>query len=88
MHILWDPVYCRDQIHKSHNTPVPYPTMHHSEQKCAHFCSEWCIVGYGTGALWYCKIGLIYNTDVLHVIVKESNNCKISRCISTKQLSI
>ena len=29
----------------------PYPTMHHSEQKCAHFCSEWCIVGYGTGAL-------------------------------------
>ena len=35
-----------------HNLPVPYPTMHHSEQKCAHFCSEWCIVGYGTGALW------------------------------------
>ena len=26
--------------------------MHHSEQKCAHFCSEWCIVGYGTGASW------------------------------------
>ena len=26
--------------------------MHHSEQKCAHFCSEWSIVGYGTGALW------------------------------------
>ena len=41
-----------DQFHKSHNAPVPYPTMHHSEQKCAHFCSEWCIVGYGTGALW------------------------------------
>ena len=36
----------------SHNAPVPHPTMHHSEQKCAHFCSEWCIVGYGTGALW------------------------------------
>ena len=44
-----------DQIHKSHNAPVPYPTMHHSEQKCAHFCSEWCIVGYGTGALWDLK---------------------------------
>ena len=28
-----------------------YPTMHHSEQKCAHFCSERCIVRYGTGAL-------------------------------------
>ena len=31
---------------------VSYPTMHHSEQKCSHFCSEWCIVGYGTDALW------------------------------------
>ena len=41
-----------DVIHKSHNAPVPYPTIHHSEQKCAHFCSEWFIVGYGTGALW------------------------------------
>ena len=26
--------------------------MLHSEQKCAHFCSEWSIVGYGTGAFW------------------------------------
>ena len=26
--------------------------MHHSEQKCSHFCSEWCIVEYGTVALW------------------------------------
>ena len=26
-------------IHKSQNTPVPYPTMLHSEQQCAHFCS-------------------------------------------------
>ena len=41
-----------DQFYKSHNAPAPYPTMHHSEQKCTHFCSEWCIVGYGTGALW------------------------------------
>ena len=29
-----------DLIHKSQNAPVPYPTMLHSEQKCAHFCSE------------------------------------------------
>ena len=28
--------------------------MHHSEQKCAHFCSEWCIVGYETGAIMGC----------------------------------
>ena len=26
---------------------VPFPIMYHSEQKCAHFCSEWCVVGYG-----------------------------------------
>ena len=26
--------------------------MHHSKQKCVHFCSERCIVGYGTGASW------------------------------------
>ena len=41
-----------DQFHKSQNTPAPYPTIIHSEQKCAHFCSEWCIVGYETGAFW------------------------------------
>ena len=43
-----------DLIHKSHNATAPYPTMHHLEQKCAHahFCSKWCIVGYGTDALW------------------------------------
>ena len=38
-------------IIKSHNAPVSHPTMHHSEQKCAHLCFEWCIVGCGTGAL-------------------------------------
>ena len=31
---------------------VPYPTTHHSERKCAHFCSEWCIVGHVSDALW------------------------------------
>ena len=41
-----------DLIHKSHNAPVPYPTMLHSEQKYAHFCSEWSIMGYGTSAFW------------------------------------
>ena len=41
-----------DLINKSQNAPVPYPTMLHSEQRCAHFCSEWSIVGYGTGAFW------------------------------------
>ena len=41
-----------DLIHKSQNAPVPYPAMLHSKQKCAHFCSEWSIAGYGTSAFW------------------------------------
>ena len=34
-------VFPVDLIHKSQNASVPYPTMLHSEQNCAHFCSEW-----------------------------------------------
>ena len=41
-----------DQIHKSHNALIPDPSMHHSVQKCAHFCSEQCIVVHWTGASW------------------------------------
>ena len=41
-----------DLIHKPHKAPITYPTMHHSEEKYAHFCSDWCIVVYGTGASW------------------------------------
>ena len=50
--------YVINQSYKSNNSPLPYllyPTIYHSEQKCAHFCSEWRIVGYGRGAfreLW------------------------------------
>ena len=46
--ISW--VWVIDLIDKSHNAPVPYSTILHSEQKCAHFCSERSIVGYATGA--------------------------------------
>ena len=31
---------------------ISYPTIHHSEHRHAHFCSEWCIVGKRTGTLW------------------------------------
>ena len=48
-----------DQFHKSQNAPVPHPTLLHSEQKCAHFCSEWSIVGCGTSAFWDLCIGSI-----------------------------
>ena len=56
--VIWDTMTslkCEniiDQSHKSHIASVSYPTMHHSEQKCGHFCSEWCIVGYENDALW------------------------------------
>ena len=62
-----------DYIHKSYNAPVPYPTVHHSEQKCTHFCSEWCTVGYGTGALWCmwdCFIN--YSSSLVHVFKHQS----------------
>ena len=60
-HVLWEFSFFDtneleltiDLISKYHNVPVPYPTMHHSEQKCAHFCSEWCIVGRRTSGRWY-----------------------------------
>ena len=39
-----------DQIHTSHNTPVPYPTMHHFVTEmctCVHISvTKWCIVGH------------------------------------------
>ena len=31
---------CLDQFHKSYNAPVPYPTMHHTELRCAYLYSE------------------------------------------------
>ena len=37
------------QMSQSHNSTVPYHTIHHSEQQCAHFCSEWLIVRYEVG---------------------------------------
>ena len=51
-----------DQFRKSHNALFPHPTMFHSEQKCAHFSSEWCIVGNGTGTFWDLLIeSIIFN---------------------------
>ena len=73
-HDSWAAVVCAkmwpDVIHqfkKSQNAPDPYPTMLHSEQKCAHFSSEWSIVGYDTGAfldLWIRSIRAISNFKI------------------------
>ena len=41
-----------EQSYKSNNAPAPYPKVQHSEQQYAHFCSQLCILGYETGALW------------------------------------
>ena len=42
--------------HKSQNTPVPYPGMHHFVTEmctCVHISvTKWCIVGYFSDALW------------------------------------
>ena len=53
-----------DLIHKSQNAHVPYPTMLHSEQKCAYFCSEWSIVWYGTVHSGICELG--QSVSILH----------------------
>ena len=41
-----------DQSRKCHNSPTPYPIMHHSEQTCARYCHEWCIVKYRNGQIF------------------------------------
>ena len=43
-------------LHQFHHAPVAYPAMHHFVTEmctCVHISvTKWCIVGYGTGALW------------------------------------
>ena len=45
-----------DPLHKSHNTPVQYPKIHHFVTEmctCVHISvTKWCIVGYLSNALW------------------------------------
>ena len=41
--------FTNSRIHLFHITEIH---VFHSEQKCAHFCYELGIVGYGTGAFW------------------------------------
>ena len=52
---LWKEVLI-DLSHKSHNAPVPDPTMHHFVTEmctCVHISvTKWCIAGYLSGALW------------------------------------
>ena len=54
--VSWQGVVSIDQSHKSHNAPVPYPTMHHFvTEMCTRVhisVTKWCIVGYLPDALW------------------------------------
>ena len=65
LHWHWDN-HTMDKFPKSQNAPVPYPTMLHSDQKCAHFWSEWSIVGYGTSTFWDLWIRSIAGEPVRH----------------------
>ena len=49
------------QSYKSHDAPVPYPQCTIPEQKCAHFCSELCIVGY-----WISVLGDLWNWFIVN----------------------
>ena len=71
-YIIWKNMNEIDQSHKSHIAPIPYLKIHHSEQKCAHFCSEWCIVGYGISALWVCEVRLFTRNK----FQQNKNKCK------------
>ena len=49
-----------DLVHKSHNTPVLYPTMHNSEQKCAHLLwNRWIV--------WFVR--LVYYNGVIFKLI-------------------
>ena len=39
-------------LHKSHNAPVPYPTIYHFVTNMHIAVAIWCIVGYLSDALW------------------------------------
>ena len=59
-----------ESSHKSHNASDKYRTMHHFLTKMythVHiFATKWCIVGYGTGALWdFCNRSILFNVLTL-----------------------
>ena len=56
------------QSHKHRKALVPYPTVHHLQHKCAYFCSEWYIVGFGTGLCIVRHVNLV----LCHPISRDS----------------
>ena len=66
-------------IHKSQNVLVPYPTMLHSEQKYAHFCSEWSIVWYGTDDNWDFSIFVYLKAPLIVTIEMQAEHVALPR---------
>ena len=64
-----------DLLHKSHNTSVPYPTMHHFVTEmctCVHISvTKWCIVGYLYDALWDLWNGSIESPKIYFELIKS-----------------
>ena len=64
-----------DHYIKSHNAPVSHPTMHHSEQKCAHLfwmvhCGMWnrCIAWF-VDLVYYLSLPLLSVSDTQVIIM-------------------
>ena len=81
-----------DQFHKSQNVPIPYTTMLHLVQKCAQFCPEWSIVGYGTGAFWdFCDLSQLLRHKVRVSFLPLGLSCRrgiivVCVCPSVREL--
>ena len=96
MHLQWTLGYLGvrlliDQSHKSHGAPVQHPTTYNSKQKCACFCSGWCIMGYGTGALWYYwdwSIITIMQRSYLKMHSKKTNSMSHNVCCSNTKYEV
>ena len=62
LHWYWS-YYTTDLLHKSHNAPVPFPTMHHFATEmctCVHIsATKWCTVGYFPIHCGICEMGLL-----------------------------
>ena len=76
-----------DLFHKSHDAPVPYPTMHHFVTEmciCVHISvTKWYIVGYLSNTLWNLHYGSINSLRL------RRNGCynadDIFKCIFLKE---
>ena len=65
-------IYVIDLLHKFHNSPVPYPIMHHFVTEmctCVYISvAKWCIMGHLFDALW-CIVRHFF--DALWCIVRH-----------------